>query len=60
MYYLYMFNNEILYTLLYLFIICVVTDTFAMLTGMFIGKHKLCPKIKFDKLKKKCILMLIF
>lgn len=38
-----------LYTLLYLFIICVVTDTFAMLTGMFIGKHKLCPKISPKK-----------
>lgn len=56
-----MFNSIIfirsfsLYTLLYLFIICVVTDTFAMLTGMLIGKHKACPKISPKKTIEGCI-----
>ena len=44
-----------LYLLLYLFIICVVTDTFAMLTGMLIGKHKACPKISPKKTIEGCI-----
>lgn len=44
-----------LYTLLYLFIICVITDTFAMLTGMLIGKHKACPKISPKKTIEGCI-----
>ena len=44
-----------LYTLLYLMIICVVTDTFAMLTGMLIGKHKACPTISPKKTIEGCI-----
>lgn len=38
-----------LYTLLYLILICTLTDAFAMFTGMLIGKHKLCPKISPKK-----------
>ena len=44
-----------LYTLLYLMIICIITDTFAMLTGMLIGKHKACPKISPKKTVEGCI-----
>ena len=44
-----------LYTLLYLMVICVMTDTFAMLTGMLIGKHKACPKISPKKTIEGCI-----
>ncbi len=34
---------------LYLVFITIVTDTFALFTGYFIGKHKLCPKISPKK-----------
>lgn len=44
-----------LYTLLYLMVICMITDTFAMLTGMLIGKHKACPKISPKKTVEGCI-----
>ena len=44
-----------LFTLLYLMVICAVTDTFAMLTGMLIGKHKACPKISPKKTIEGCI-----
>lgn len=44
-----------LYTFIYLFGICVITDTFAMLTGMLIGKHKACPKISPKKTIEGCI-----
>lgn len=44
-----------IYVLLYLLLICVITDTFAMLTGMFIGKHKACPKISPKKTIEGCI-----
>ena len=48
-------RNFSLYLLLYLLIICVITDTFAMLTGMFIGKHKACPKISPKKTIEGCV-----
>lgn len=38
-----------LYYILYLFLITTITDTFALLTGMLVGKHKLCPKISPKK-----------
>lgn len=38
-----------LYVFIYLLIITVLTDTFAMFTGMLIGKHKLCPTISPKK-----------
>ena len=38
-----------IYRLLYLILICTLTDAFAMFTGMLIGKHKLCPKISPKK-----------
>ena len=38
-----------IYRLLYLFLICALTDAFAMFTGMLIGKHKLCPTISPKK-----------
>ena len=41
-------NHDINY-LLYLLSISIITDTFALFTGMFIGKHKLCPTISPNK-----------
>lgn len=38
-----------LYYILYLFLITTITDTFALVTGMLVGKHKLCPKISPKK-----------
>ena len=38
-----------IYRLVYLFLICALTDAFAMFTGMLIGKHKLCPTISPKK-----------
>lgn len=35
--------------LIYLVLITTITDTFALFTGMFIGKHKLCEKISPKK-----------
>ncbi len=35
--------------LLYIVLICVLSDTFAYITGMLIGKHKLCPSISPKK-----------
>lgn len=49
------FNTMILirmidiYLFVYLIIIFVLTDTFAMFGGMLFGKHKLCPKISPKK-----------
>lgn len=40
---------------IYLFLITIVTDTFALLTGKNIGKHKLCPKISPNKTKEGLI-----
>lgn len=41
-------NFDIMY-IIYLFIITVITDTFALFTGMLIGKHKLAPEISPKK-----------
>jgi len=41
-------NYQILY-IIYLFIITIITDTFALITGMFVGKHKFAPKISPKK-----------
>ena len=38
-----------LYTFLYLLMITIITDTFAMFCGMLFGKHKLCPTISPKK-----------
>ncbi len=35
--------------LIYLFLITIITDTFALVTGKNIGKHKLCPTISPNK-----------
>lgn len=35
--------------IVYLFLISIITDTFALLTGMYIGKHQLAPKISNKK-----------
>ena len=41
-------NYDINY-ILYLLIITTISDTFALLTGILVGKHKLCPKISPKK-----------
>ena len=41
-------NFDINY-IIYLFLITTITDTFALITGMLIGKHKLCEKISPKK-----------
>ena len=35
--------------IIYLLLITTITDTFALITGMLVGKHKLCPKISPKK-----------
>lgn len=35
--------------IIYLFLITTITDTFALITGKYIGKNKLCPKISPNK-----------
>lgn len=35
--------------IIYLLLITTMTDTFALFTGMLVGKHKLCPKISPKK-----------
>lgn len=42
-------RNYSLLTLIYLLLITILTDTFALVTGMFIGKHKLCEKVSPKK-----------
>lgn len=42
-------RNYSLETLIYLFIITIITDTFALITGKCIGKHKLSPTISPNK-----------
>lgn len=44
-----------IYLFVYLLLICVLTDTFAMLTGMLIGKHKIAPKISPKKTLEGCV-----
>ena len=41
-------NFDINY-IIYLFLITIITDTFALISGMLVGKHKLCPKISPKK-----------
>ena len=41
-------NYDINY-IIYLLLITTITDTFALITGMLIGKHKLCPDISPKK-----------
>ena len=41
-------NFDINY-IIYLLIITTITDTFALISGMLVGKHKLCPKISPKK-----------
>lgn len=41
-------NFDIMY-IIYLLIITTITDTFALLTGMLVGKHKMSPKISPKK-----------
>ena len=41
-------NYDINY-FLYLILITIITDTFALFTGKYVGKHKLCPKISPKK-----------
>ena len=55
------FNNLILirlislHRLVYLILICTMTDAFAMFTGMLIGKHKVTPNISPKKTIEGCI-----
>ena len=41
-------NYDISYVI-YLLLITTLTDTFALITGKLVGKHKLCPKISPNK-----------
>ncbi len=41
-------NFSLLY-IIYIFLITIMTDTFALITGRFIGKHKFAPKISHKK-----------
>ena len=41
-------NYDIRY-IIYLLLITTITDTFALFTGMLIGKHKLCPSVSPKK-----------
>lgn len=42
-------RNYDLYKIVYLLIISIITDTFAYITGMLVGTHKLCPNISPKK-----------
>ena len=41
-------NFDIMY-IIYLFLITTITDTFALITGMLVGRHSLCPNISPKK-----------
>ena len=41
-------NYDIMY-IIYLLLITTITDTFALFTGMLVGKHKLCPSVSPKK-----------
>lgn len=43
------YARESIYTFVYLISVPILSDTFAMLTGMLVGKHKLCPSISPNK-----------
>lgn len=42
-------RNFSLYVIIYLFLITILTDTFALITGKLIGQHKLCSTISPNK-----------
>lgn len=42
-------RNYDLYRIIYLLLLSIMTDTFALITGTLIGKHKLAPKISPNK-----------
>ena len=42
-------RNYDLNYMIYLILITTITDTFALITGMLVGNHKLCPKISPKK-----------
>ena len=42
-------RNDNIYLFIYLFVITMITDTFAHMGGTLIGKHKLAPKISPNK-----------
>jgi phosphatidate cytidylyltransferase len=42
-------RNENLFYIIYIFLITIMTDTFALITGKFIGKNKFAPKISPKK-----------
>ena len=42
-------NVSNLYTVLYLFLITIMTDSFALFSGKLFGKHKLIPKVSPNK-----------
>lgn len=42
-------RNFSLYYIIYLLLITTMTDTFALISGMLVGDHKLCPKISPKK-----------
>ena len=42
-------NLFITFMLIFIFVVTTMTDTFALLVGMFIGGRKLCPKISANK-----------
>ena len=41
-------NYDIMY-IIYLLLITTITDTFALFSGILVGKHKLCPKVSPKK-----------
>lgn len=42
-------NTTNLYTVIYLFLITIMTDSFALFSGKLLGKHKLIPKVSPNK-----------
>ncbi|MBP3840504.1 MAG: phosphatidate cytidylyltransferase [Bacilli bacterium] len=42
-------RNYDLYKIIYLLLISIITDTFALITGKLVGRHKLCPNISPNK-----------
>ena len=52
--------NSGFYKFVYLVLIVVLTDSFALLSGLFFGKHKLCPEISPKKTIEGAIGGLLF
>lgn len=48
-------RNISLEKIIYLLFITTITDTFALVTGTYIGKHKLCPTISPNKTVEGCV-----